>query len=226
MKRALMAATAATMSVGGALAGVADAAEIAVPACSPFLEGERTVAVQGTGFAPNSEVELTVGEQRLGTARANEDGAFRADALAPAFSSERRNLQTFDLLAEDAEGTSATADLRMTRINATLPAKARPTSRVPYRVYGFTPGRTVYVHIRRGSKTLSSLRIGVAASPCGTASRRLRYLPVKGSPTGSYVYWFQASKRFDPEVASVRLPVEIVRRAPPSARGRGAVNLA
>ncbi|HWT94748.1 MAG TPA: hypothetical protein VN238_17260 [Solirubrobacteraceae bacterium] len=218
MKRALMAATAATMAVGGALPVAADAAEIAVPACSPFLEGERTVAVQGTGFAPNSEVTLTAGDQKLGTARANEDGAFRADAFGPAFSSERKNVQTFDLLAKDAEGTSATADLQMTRINATLPAKARPTSRVTYRVYGFTPGRTVYVHVRRGSKTLASHKIGPAAAPCGTASRRLRYMPVTNAAAGSYVYWFQASKRFDPDVASVRLPVEIVRRS--GAEGR------
>lgn len=210
MKRAL---AVAMMALGVALPGVADAAEIAVPACSPFLEGERTVVVRGTGFAPNSDVRLTVGDQALGTAKADADGAFRADAFGPAFSSDRRNLQTFDLLAEDAEGTSATAALQMTRINATLPAKARPTSRVTYRVFGFTPGRTVYVHVRRGSKTLASLRIGAAASPCGTASRRLRYMPVEGYKTGSYVYWFQASKRFDPEVASVRLPVEIVRRA-------------
>lgn len=210
-RRALVAGTTAVLSLV-ALPPAAHAAEIAVPACSPFLEGERTVNVQGAGFAPNSRVTLKVGDQTLGTTQSDASGAFRADAFGPAFSSAKRNVQTFDLLAEDAAGTSATASLQMTRINATLPERARPGSRVTYRVYGFTPGATVYLHVRRGSKTLKSFRIGVADAPCGTSSRRLRYMPITDYRTGTYVYWFQTSKTYDPAVASVRLPVQIVRR--------------
>lgn len=215
-RRARVAATAALVSLAAPLgaSATAQAAEIAVPACSPFLEGERTVNVQGAGFAPNSPVTLKVGDQKLGEVRSDASGAFRAEAFGPEFSSVRRNLQTFDLLAEDAEGTSATASLRMTRINATLPARARPGSRVSYRVYGFAPGADVYVHVRRGGKTLGSYEIGEAAAPCGTATRKLKYMPIAGYKAGTYVYWFQTSKTFDSKAISVRLPVQIVRREP------------
>ena len=193
-------------------ASTAGAAAIAVPACSVSLPGQRTVNLQGSGFAPNAVVRLAADGQQFGSVTADAAGNVADALLPPAFSSLSRNMQTFALTGDDGAGNTATADLRVTRVTATLPNRARPTSRVRYRVFGFAPGRTVYLHVRRGGRTRGSFRIGTAAAPCGTASRRLRYMPVRRFSTGTYEYWFQLSRRFDRTQPSVRLRIAITRR--------------
>jgi hypothetical protein len=191
----------------------APAATVSVPACSPYVAGEPTVSVQGSGFAPNGLVAIRAGGQALGTARTDASGAFSTVTPAPSLSSARRNLQTFELTADDSQGNVGTASLQVTRVTADLPDRARPSSRVRYRVFGFTLGRVVWVHVRRGGRTLATVRIGRASGPCGRASRRLRYLPLDRYRTGTYEYWFQMSRRFDRDAPGVRLRVSIIRRA-------------
>jgi hypothetical protein len=103
--------------------------------------------------------------------------------------------------------------MRVTKVGADLPQRARPTSRVRMRVFGFQPGRTVFLHVRRGGRTRGTFRIGVPAAPCGTAARRLRYMPLRRWSTGSYTYEFQQSKRFDRKKPRVQLRVSLFRSA-------------
>ncbi len=146
-------------------APAAEAASLAVPPCSVSLPGQQTVNVQGSGFAPNSFVRLAADGQSFGGLTADAAGNVAGAVSAPPFASLSRNLQTFALTGDDGAGNTATADLRVTRVTATLPDRAKPTRRVRYRVFGFAPGRRVYLHVRRGGRTRGTFRIGTATAP-------------------------------------------------------------
>jgi hypothetical protein len=206
-----LALTLALPAAALALPATASAATLAVPPCVPTVPGERTVPVQGSGFTPGSFVRLSADGQATGGATADAAGNIAEMLFPPSLSSFRRNLQTFTLTATDANGVTASVPLQVTRVTATIPDRAKPTSRVAFRVFGFTPGRVVHVHVRRGGKTRGSFRIGRAAGPCGRTSRRLRYMPLRRFSSGTYDYVFQMSSKYDRRAPSVRLRVSITR---------------
>ncbi len=189
----------------------AQGATLVVPPCSASLPGERTIPLAGSGFAPNSFVRLTADGQSFGTAQADAQGAFAQAFFSPSFRSLRTTQQTFQVAAEDGAGNTAAGPMTVTRVGADLPQRARPASRVRMRVFGFQPGRAVYLHVRRGGRTRGSFRVGRAASPCGTTSRRLRYMPLRGYSTGTYTYEFQQSRSFRADQPRVQLRISIVR---------------
>jgi hypothetical protein len=197
-----------------ALPATASAASIFVPSCSRSLPGQRTVAVSGAGFTPGGTVNLVADGQAIGTGiPVDASGSFRTATLAPELSSPRRNLQTFRLTATDTSGVAAAAPLQITRVTAVLPQRARPRSRVRISVFGFAPGEPVYLHVRRGDRTRGTFRIGTGSTPCGRASRRLRYMPLRRYSPGRYDYVFQLSRRYRPADPAVRLGVSILRRS-------------
>jgi hypothetical protein len=202
---------AATTGAVAAAPAAARGAELFVAPCSAALPATKTIPVRGTGFAPNQVVQLAADGQSFGSATTDATGTFQDTFFGPSLSSPRRMLQTFQLTGTDPAGGTATVPLQVTRVSATLPDRARPASRVRMRVYGFQPGRTVYLHVRRSGKTRGTFKIARAASPCGTASRRLRYMPLRRWSTGTYTYEFQQSPRFRADQPRVQLRIAIVR---------------
>lgn len=191
----------------------AQAASIAVPPCGRTIVGQRTIPVQGTGFTPNSFVRLTTADgQSVGGVATDAAGTFVDSIFGPTF---RRNVeqQALQLTATDSAGIAAPpVPFNVVKITATLPDRARPTSRVRYRVYGFSPGQTVYLHIRRAGKTRGTFKVSRANGVCGIASRRMRYMPLRRFSSGTYDYVFQHAKRFDRSQPGVKLSVAISRR--------------
>lgn len=198
-----------------ALPSVAEAAQIVVSPCSRAVLGQETVPVQGTGFTPNGAVTLRTAEGGvLGTAvvdpGGNFTGAFDGSSLLPSLRSTKITTQ---LTATDSAGVAAPAvPFQMVRVNATLPERAKPGSRVKYTVTGFPEGKRVYLHIRRGGKTRGSFRIAAPKGDCGVATRRMKYMPLRSYSTGTYEYWFQQSPRFRRGDFALRLQIQIVRR--------------
>jgi hypothetical protein len=213
MNRRMRAALAVTgAAVLFAPAG-AEAATIVAPECSRVVLGEKTVPVQGTGFTPNSFVTLkTADGQSVGGAATDAAGNFVDSFFGPSFPTGVEQ-QALQLTGTDSQGVAAVpVPFNVVKITATLPDRARPTSRVRIRAYGFTPNQTVYLHIRRGGKTRGSFKISRANSACGIASRRLRYMPLKRYSTGTYDYYFQHSRKFDRSQPGVKLSISIIRR--------------
>lgn len=212
MKLSQRCASAAVVVATVAVPASAQGATLVIPPCSMSLPGERTIPVTGSGYAPNSFVRLTADGQSFGSAQADAAGTIAALQFAPSFRSLRTTQQTFKVTADDAKGGTAAAPMTVTRVGAQLPQRARPTSRVRMRVFGFQPRRTVYLHIRRGGRTRGTFKIGKSAAPCGTASRRLRYMPLARWSSGTYTYEFQQSRRFDRKKPRVQLRISIFRR--------------
>jgi hypothetical protein len=195
---------------------VADAAAIVAPPCARTVLAEKTVPVQGTGFTPNSFVRLTSpdGKVSLGGAATDAAGSFSdvffGSTLLP---SVRSTKATVALVGTDSAGVAAAPlSLDVVRITADLPDRAKPRSRVRYRVLGFETGRTVYLHIRRGGKTRGTFKVGTAKGDCGIATRRMRYMPLRSYRTGRYDYYFQHTRKYDRTAPRVKLSISIIRR--------------
>lgn len=62
-----------------------------------------------------------------------------------------------------------------------------PKKKRAWNFSGFPVGSTIYAHFRRGGKTVSNYKFGVAAAPCGTLSKKAPLLPkVKKIKSGTY----------------------------------------
>jgi hypothetical protein len=207
---------AAGLTVLLAVPSAAQAAAITVPPCARVLPAQKTIPISGTGFTPGSFIRVLDAADNstsLGNATADAAGNFNDLFFGPAFPNAETNQMTLNVSAVDSQGVaSPPVPLQVVRITATLPDRARPTSRVRYRVFGFQTGKRVYLHIRRGGKTRGSFRISTAKGPCGIASRRLKYMPLRSWRTGTYDYYFQHTRRFDRRQPGVRLQISIVRR--------------
>jgi hypothetical protein len=192
----------------------AQGAAITVPECARVLPAQKTIPISGTGFRPGGFVRvLDQAGQSLGSAVADPAGNFADNFFGPTFPNPRSNQLTLQVSAVDDQGVaSPPVPLQVVKITATMPDRARPTSRVRYRVFGFETGRRVYLHIRRGGRTRGSFRIANAKGACGIASRRMRYMPLRRYRTGTYDYYFQHTRRFDRSAPAVRLRISIVRR--------------
>lgn len=195
-----------------AVPAVAHGAAIAVPECARVLPGERTIPISGNGFTPGSNVRVGDAGNALGSAPTDATGAFNGLFLGPTFATDM-NRTTINVTGVDDQGvTSPPVPLQVVRFTATMPSRARPTSRVRYRAFGFETGKRVYLHIRRGGRTRGTFRIATAKGPCGIASRRLRYMPLRRWSTGTYDYVFQQTRRFDRTKPGVQLRISIIRR--------------
>jgi hypothetical protein len=209
-------AAAAVAAAVLAVPSAAQAAAITVPQCARVLPGEKTIPISGTGFRPGGFIRVSDAANQstsLGSATADGAGNFNDLFFGPTFPNADTNQITLNVVGVDDQGVaSPPVPLQVVRITATLPDRARPRSRVRYRVFGFETGRRVYLHIRRGGRTRGSFRISNANGPCGIASRRMRYMPLRRYSTGTYDYYFQHSRRFDRSQPGVRLRISIIRR--------------
>ena len=57
------------------------------------------------------------------------------------------------------------------------PTSAKPTTRVTYSITGFSGAGAIYAHVARGSKHLSTVRLGTPPAPCGELARTVPQLP-------------------------------------------------
>jgi hypothetical protein len=203
------AAAVATLAAGPAAAQAADANPGA-----PCVGGVATAGrfpVTGTGFTPGAQVNVAAGGQFVGTATADAAGNFALLGDPPILSSINANQQTFQLSASDGFVTSAPKPVLVTRIRVTVPSRAHPTHTVRYRAFGFVPGRRIYLFVRRHGHTLGRFTLGKAKGPCGDASRRLRYMPLRHFSSGTYDYWFSHARRYSKRTRIYGFKIFIIR---------------
>jgi hypothetical protein len=206
---------AAVTAAAIAAPAAAQAATISSPVqCAGGVATQLSAPLVGSGFTPNSTVTISANGVPFATAPADAAGNFSATPRPPAIASLRRNQQTFQITASDSSGVAAgPSPLTVTRWNATLPAHARANKRVMFRVFGFVPGKRVYLFVRRHGHTLGRFSIGKAKGPCGDTSRRLPYMPVRHHTSGTYRYFFEQRRHFSAgrHVPRIRLTIIISR---------------
>jgi hypothetical protein len=200
LKRTLYAAmTAAT--VGAVFAPAAAQAQtpgtlVPLTPCIRFVDAAvKSWALQGAGFAPAAAVTIASDGVPIDTVTTDAAGSFSQPVNAPPINGNRANVA---ITADDGQGHPAgPITLPEVKLSVVWPSNASARKRVLFRAYGFEAGKTVYLHIRRGGKTRGTFKIGRADSPCGLTKRRLRAMPLTRYSTGTYEFWFGATKKFD-----------------------------
>jgi hypothetical protein len=204
-----------------AVPAAAGAAEVAVvdvvtnTPCARYVPGQQTVRIAAAGFTPGALVTVRAGDQALASGPADPGGTFATTARPPAPPTGRASAD-FPITASDDRGVAAPPrNLAVTRLEVTLPRRARPSSRVLYRARGFLPDRVVYLHVRRGGRTLARFSLGRARGNCGNATRRLRYMPLRRYRSGQYEYAFGHARRYRRSTTIYGLSLLITRRGAP-----------
>ena len=163
------------------------------------------------GFAPGAFLTFKADGDFLGSGQADPAGHFESAFEAPRLPSGK-SLKTMQLTADDGAGLVAgPVPVKVTDVVVRAPANSKPTKRVRFRVFGFVPGRRVYLHVRRNGRTKGRFSLGKAAGPCGTTTKKMRFMPLRPFSYGTYRYYFSHSKRFKKSAVIYEARVTIYR---------------
>jgi hypothetical protein len=182
MTRLLLPAAVAAVAAAAPAAASAATLETDLPCYLPT----QPVTLQGEGWTPSAAVALK-GSGIDVSAPTDAAGAFSVSEAAPLISQTRRAPRTFTVQATDPAQVAA-ASFRVVNGGAVWAGKGDPRKVVRWSFGGLSPDKPIYVHVRRGAKTLKTTRAGKAKGVCGTGSARLRRLPIRTSQVrpGSY----------------------------------------
>jgi len=205
--------TFATLVALGATAASAQAAEISSGVdCVRVVEGQQTMLMNATGFTPLEFVTFSAEGQTLQGGYADEAGSMQLAILPPVFSPSDRLQQTFQVTASDPTGiTAPPIAVPMTQITVLAPKKSKPERLVRWRLFGFASAQPVWLFVRRGGKTLRRVKVGTTDGPCGTLTKRMRFLPLKRYRAGTYTYAFSHSRTYSESTYYYSLSVRIFR---------------
>lgn len=189
-----------------AVASPAGAAAVRTEPCVRYVAGQQTMTIIGADFTPNGFVTLSSisktkpAPSTFASSPVQPTGIFLQSAQPPTFSSSKRNLESFTLLASDTTNPAApllaSFPFQVVRFGLTTkPLPKRPTTKVTYTARGFTTGKPVYIHFRFGGVTRRTVSLGTAKGACGIASRRMRALPTKAR-YGQWTSYTNQSKTF------------------------------
>lgn len=184
------------------LSGLA-VAMLAAPAASqaatltsdrPCYGPAQRVSLSGTGFTPSGQVALTAGGRQLGIEDADAAGVFSADLVAPTIAEPER-VDSFVATDQTDLAITATTPIRLTALRVDVRPKRGDPGRVRrIKARGFTTGKTLYAHVRRG-KSRRNIRIGRLKGACRTLSVRKRILSPRAK-SGAYLVQFDSKRRY------------------------------
>ena len=203
------------LAAGLVLATAAQAATVTsqVP-CVRSLPGVKSFPVTATGFPAGAALTFYADGSSFGAGQADAAGAFD-NALDPFFGPplpSGANLRTFQITADDGQGTVAgPTAVPVSRIIVVAPENARPAQKVRFRLFGFKASERAYLHVRRNGSTKGRFALGRTSAPCGTLTKRMRFMPVRNYRTGTYRYYFSHSRSFRRSRAVYQARVRIYR---------------
>lgn len=203
------------LAAGLGAAPAAQAATVAsqVP-CVRYVPGVKSFPLVATGFPAGAALTFSADGSSFGRGQADPAGNFdnAADPFFPPTLPFGKNLRTYDITVDDGQGTIAgPVRVPVSRITVVAPSRSKPTRRVRFRVFGFLPGRRTYLHVRRNGRTKGRFSLGRTQGPCGTLTKRMRFMPVRNYRTGTYRYYFSHSRRFKKTQAIYQARVRIYR---------------
>ena len=159
---------------------------------SAAVSALATLGVSTSGWSASTPLSFTVDGEPVGTGRADNLGAYNNQGGLFKPPEPKGNLQTSTLAVNGAASTQ----FKIVRLTVQVPARAKPSKRVKYRVFGFQPGKRVYLFVRRGGKTKGRFTLGKPKGDCGTLTKKLRYMPLKRWRTGTYEYWYTQERKY------------------------------
>jgi hypothetical protein len=146
------------------------------------------VAFGGSGFTPGGLVDLSLDGKLQRTVAADAAGNLPAQTLDSPYRSKGQ--RAFTLTATDKANPANTVDAlsKVTAFDVSIrPSTAAPSSRVRFRVRGFTQPGTVYGHYLYKGRVRKTVTLKKhPAAPCGTFSVKRQQIPVKSPKLGKW----------------------------------------
>jgi hypothetical protein len=189
-------------------AGASGASLTASPAKACY-HSDEVVTLLGTGFGPSGTVRLTSdGTPIPGSLSTDATGAFGAGLRVVQKTGQK--LKTYAATDQANPALAASTRLRVSAVSV----RVRPTNGEPGRARritarGFTTGRRLYAHVRRG-RFKRNQRIGTLRGACHTLRTKKRLFPI-GTRPGVYKLQFDTRRRYSRTTAVwARFTVTIV----------------
>lgn len=178
---------------------------LATPAAAqgPVLESDRScygpgqeVGLTGIGFTPGAPVAVSVDGRQLGTAEANQVGEFDVTQRAPAISAKQRRY-VFSATEEDDPAVTASTSFLVSSLAVKITPRGRTNPAVMRRIVarGFTSGRVLWAHVKRGKRKARNVKIGRLRGACHTLNVKRRLFPPNATP-GVYTVQFDTKRRY------------------------------
>jgi hypothetical protein len=165
----------------------------------PCYGAGEEVRFAGGGFTPSGQVALSVAGRQLGLASANPVGEFTASLGAPGIDGKQRT-DMFTATDQANLALTASAPVLLTSLNVKVtPKRGDPRKRKRIVARGFTSGKTLYAHVRRG-KGRRTVRVGRLQGPCGTLTTKRALFPADAAP-GIYKVQFDAKRKYSADAA-------------------------
>lgn len=195
MKPRLLVATSVLAPL--ALAPAAHGAAISVN--KPCFGANDNLVLVGSGFTPNAPVAFGVSSngvnRSISDRQSNAIGSWRYESPTPSIGATRTRTDAFFAVDRANPALRAAAPVLLSRVRVTVSPGSGRASRVRrVRAVGFTTGRTLYAHIRRGGRTRRNVRIGRLRGACRSVSARRRLL--RGLRPGNYRVQFDVARRY------------------------------
>jgi hypothetical protein len=221
VKLRLAISTSALLASLGA-AGAADAANVAVSPVKQCYRAGTTLQFSGNGYTPNAGVNITSDGSSIGGAATNGAGVFLADLGVGIPSGER--VKTYAATDQFNPALTASLPLKITALDVALsPKSGRPGRRMRIRARGFTTGKRLYAHVRKGRRYRKNVRVGRLKGPCRKLKAKKRLISRRAS-TGTYKVQFDTKRRYSRRTeVRVRYNVFVFRTFRPASAGAASV---
>jgi hypothetical protein len=199
---------------------------LTVPAAAqaaPSLTADRScygpgepIQLTGAGFTPSGPVALSVDGQQLGTGDADPAGGFVFRDEAPVLAAKQR---TYSFTATDQTNLALTASapVLVTALDVDIsPKRGVPGRKWRIQARGFTRGKTLWAHLKRGKKK-RNVKLGRLKGACGVLNVKKR-LFASDAPTGVYDVRIDTKRKYSTTARpQVFFPVTIFRTIRPAA---------
>jgi hypothetical protein len=186
------------------LAAIALAAPAAAPAASLSVNkscygaGEQ-VKFSGGGYTASGPVSLSVSGQQLGVTNANPIGEIAAGIPAPSIKGKQRT-DVFTATDQTNLALTATVPVKLTSLNVKVtPKNGDPSKAKRIVARGFTTGKVLYAHVRRGSSK-RNVKVGKLKGACKTLSAK-RKLFLANAKAGVYNVQFDTKRTYSSKTA-------------------------
>lgn len=191
----LVLATTAAVAIGLVVTSAASAADLRVePAKACYGSGEK-VNLLGGGFTPSvpGGVSVTRDGAALGQLSTDVGGSVNGRLTL----GQRRGQRTSVYTATDSTNPTLTASTQITVSEVRVkvrPKDGPPGRRLTIGAAGFTTGKRLWAHIRKG-RFRRNIRIGTLKKPCRKLKLRRSLLP-RGASYGVYTVQFDTFRRY------------------------------
>ena len=179
-----------------AFPSAASAASLTVSPQKRCYSNNEAVNLLGTGFSALGAANVTRGSTVLGQLSTDANGAFNG-VLTLAQSSGRQT-KTYTATDEADSSLTASVQILVSSVRVGLkPANGAPGRIMSINAHGFTTGKTLWAHVRRG-RSKRNMKIGRLRGVCGNLKTRRRLLP-RDAAVGVHTVQFDTFQRYDPD---------------------------